>query len=180
MALHLTGWHGVFLRNLVFCRRFASKLSLIQREQTETLCSMNEPTSTFAAEIAALRNAYAALNRGDVPGFVRLFDANIERIEEFPSGSTHHGLAAVTAHVATARATWAEGGCEPQRSCVAGERVILFVNVRVRLKTETTWREGRTVDIYTFRNGKVVEFRTFIDERQALQWAGFSVGPLSN
>ena len=135
---------------------------------------MREPTSTLAAEIDAVREAYAALNRGDVPGFVRLFDASVERIEEF-SGFSCRGLAAVTDHVAKARTTWAEGGCEPQRFSVAGNRVIVFVDVRVRLKTETQWREGRTVDVYTFRNGKVIEFRTFGDERQAMQWAGVQV-----
>ena len=37
------------------------------------------------------------------------------------------------------------------------------------------WREGRVADVYTFRNGKVIEFRTFGDERQAVQWAGVQV-----
>lgn len=123
------------------------------------------------AEIEAIRESYAALNRGDVPGFVRLFDADVDRIEVF-SGISCHGLAAVTEHVAMARATWAEGGCEPQRFAVAVDRVIVFVEVRVRMKTETDWRQGRAVDIYTFRAGKVIEFRTFADERQAAEWAG--------
>lgn len=136
---------------------------------------MREPTSTLAAEIDAVREAYAALNRGDVPGFVRLFDAGVERIEEFPSGGNCGGLAAVTQQVAEARATWAEGGCEPRRFCVAGDRVVAFIDVRVRLKNETQWREGRVADVYTFRDGKVIEFRTFGDERQAVQWAGVQV-----
>ena len=136
---------------------------------------MREPTSPLAAEIDADHDAYAALNRRDDPGFVRLFDASVERIEEFPSGSTCRGLAAVTQHVAEARGTWAEGGCQPQRFRAAGDRVIVSVDVRVRLKTDTQWREGRTVDVYTFRDGKVIEFRTFVDERQAVQWAGVQV-----
>lgn len=140
---------------------------------------MQEPTPTLAAEIDAVQKAYAALNRGDVQGFVRLFDASIERIEEFPSGGTYRGLAAVTEHVAKARATWAEGSCEPQRFCVAGDRVIVFIDVRVRLKNETQWREGRIADVYTFRNGNVVEFRSFGDERQAVQWAGVQVSDTS-
>jgi ketosteroid isomerase-like protein len=135
---------------------------------------MRESTSTLAAEVDTVHRAYAALNRGDVAGFVRLFDASVERIEEF-SGVTCHGLAAVTQHVAEGRATWAEGSCQPQRFSVAGDRVIVFVDVRVRLKNETQWREGRIVDVYTFRNGKVIEFRTFGDERQAVQWAGVQV-----
>jgi ketosteroid isomerase-like protein len=142
---------------------------------------MREPTSILAAEIDAVHKAYAALNRGDVAGFVRLFDASVERIEEF-SGFTCRGLAAMTQHVAEARATWAEGGCEPQRFCVggvAGDRVVVFVDVRVRLKNETPWREGRIADVYTSRNGKVIEFRTFGDERQAVQWAGVQVSDTS-
>ena len=126
-------------------------------------------------EKEAIREAYAALNRNDVPGFVRIFDPQIERIEpaDFPQGGTYRGLEAVTAHVSKARATWAEGGCEPERLIVAGDRVIAIVNVRVRLKHETDWREGRTADVFTFRNGgKVIQFHTFFDERQGLEWAG--------
>ncbi|MDA1043911.1 MAG: hypothetical protein O3C57_01670 [Verrucomicrobia bacterium] len=48
----------------------------------------------------------------------------------------------------------------------------MLIDVRVRLKHETAWREGRIADVYTFRDGKAVQFRTFGDERQALEWAG--------
>jgi ketosteroid isomerase-like protein len=135
---------------------------------------MSKRTSSLAAETEAIREAYAALNRHDIPGFVAMFDPQIERIEfaELPQGGTYRGLAAVTAHVAKGRGTWAEGGCEPQRFIVAGDRVIVFVHVRVRLKHETEWRDGRTADVFTFRNGKAIQFRTFADERQALEWAG--------
>lgn len=133
---------------------------------------MNEPTSSSAAQIDVIRDAYAALNRGDVAGFVRSLDTNVERIEELPSGGTYRGLAAVMKHVADARETWAEGGCEPQRFRVVGDRVIAYVDVRVRLKKESGWREGRTADVFRFRDGKIVEFCTFIDERRAEQWAG--------
>ena len=135
---------------------------------------MNEPTESLAAEIEAIREAYAALNRNDIPGFVRVFDPQIERTEPpgFPESGTYRGLAAVTAHVEKARGNWAEGGCEPERFITAGNRVIVFVHVRVRLRTETQWREGYVADGFTFRDGKAVEFRTFVDEREALEWAG--------
>lgn len=135
---------------------------------------MDKLNSSHAAEIEALRDAYAALNRGDIPAFVEIFDPQIERIEpsDFPQGGTYHGLAAVTAHLSEARGTWAEGSCEPERFIVAGDRVIVCIQVRVRLKTETQWREGRIADVYTFRNGNAIQFRTFADQRQALEWAG--------
>lgn len=125
-------------------------------------------------EAEALRAAYAALNRNDIPGFVAVFDPQIERIEpaDFPQGGTYHGLEAVKAHVSKGRGTWAEGRCEPERFIVAGDRIIVLVRVRVRLKHEMEWREGRIADVYTFRNGRAIQFRTFADERQALEWAG--------
>lgn len=136
---------------------------------------MSEPTPSLAAETAAIRAAYAALNRGDIPGFVQVFDPQIVRIEPagFPQGGTYHGLAEVTAHISEGRRTWAEGSsCHPERILVAGDRLIAFVDVRVRLRHETEWREGRIADVFTFRHGKAIQFRTFADERQALEWVG--------
>ncbi|MEK7466248.1 MAG: nuclear transport factor 2 family protein [Planctomycetota bacterium] len=135
---------------------------------------MGKPTPSLAAETEALRQAYAALNLNDIPGFVAAFDPGIEWIElaEYQGGGTYRGLAAVEAHASQARATWAEGRCEPERFVVEGDKVIVFVHVRVRLKVETEWREGRLADVYTFRNGKAIQFRSFLDRKQALEWAG--------
>ena len=126
------------------------------------------------AEIEAVKSAYAALNRGDIDGFIKDFDPHIERIEfeGSPMAGAFHGIEAVKAHVATGRTTWAEGACEPERFIVAGDKIVVTCNVRVRLKDQTDWLEGRTADIYTFRDGKVIQFRTFADEQEALQWAG--------
>ena len=135
---------------------------------------MSKLTPPLAAETEALREAYAALNRNDIPAMVKAFDPQIERTEpaEFPQGGTYHGLEAVKAHISKGRGTWAEGSCEPERFIVAGDRIIVLIHVRVRRKHETEWREGRIADVYTFRNGKAIQFRTFADERQALEWAG--------
>lgn len=142
---------------------------------------MDKPTPSLAAETEALKQAYAALNRNDIPAFVSIFDPQIERIEpaDFPQGGTYHGLEAVRAHVAKGRGTWAEGGCEPQRFIVAGNRIVVLIHVRVRLKHEIEWREGRIADVYTFRNGKAIQFRTFADRKQALEWAGVNASDAS-
>ena len=126
------------------------------------------------AETQAVREFYAALNRGDIPEALKAFDAQIEVIEppEFPMAGTYHGLAEVTAHFEKARATWAEGSCEPQRFIAAGDKIVVPVDVRVRLKTEKEWRQGRLADVFTFRKGKVTQFRNFAEEKQALEWAG--------
>lgn len=135
---------------------------------------MNEVTPSAAALMQGLREAYAALNRNDIAGFVAAFDPQIERIEpsDFPQSGTYQGLEAVKAHIAKGRGMWAEGSCEPERFIVVGDRIIVLIHVRVRLTHETEWREGRIADVYTFRQGKAIQFRTFGDEREALEWAG--------
>jgi ketosteroid isomerase-like protein len=135
---------------------------------------MGTPTPPLAVEVEALREAYAALNRGDVAGFVKAFDEQIERVEPsgFPMAGTYRGLAAVMEHLAKGRGTWAEGCCEPQRFIAVGDKVVVLIHVRVRLKTEKEWREGRIGDVFTFRHGKAMTFRTFGDEREAFEWAG--------
>jgi ketosteroid isomerase-like protein len=135
---------------------------------------MSELTSSLAAETAALRDAYAALNRNDIPATVTAFDPQIEWTEpaEYPGSGTYYGHAGVTAHLSQARGSWAEGSCEPERFVVAGDKIVVFVHVRVRLKDSMEWHEGRLGDVYTFRNGKAIQMRAFADRRQALEWAG--------
>ena len=135
---------------------------------------MNEPTTPRAVEIDAIIQAYAALNRNDADGLVRDFDPQIVRIEfeGSPMAGAFHGIEAVREHVIKGRSTWAEGACEPWRFAVVRDKVVASCHVRVRLKDQTDWLEGRTADVYTFRDGKVIEFRTFADEKDALEYAG--------
>lgn len=142
---------------------------------------MNKRTSSLQDEANALAEAYAAFNRNDISAFVDMFDPQIEWIDpvEFPGGGTYRGLDVVRKHLATARDTWAEGSCQPERIIVTGDRLIQFVNVRVRLKTETEWREGQVTEVYTFREGKITQVRIFADRTQALEWAGFDPSQLS-
>ncbi len=135
---------------------------------------MGELTSSLAAETEALREAYAALNRNDIPAMVKAFDPEIEWTEppEYSGGGTYHGRAQVEAHLSQARGSWAEGSCEPEHFIVASDKIIVFVYVRARLKHEVEWREGRLADVYTFLNGKAIQMRSFADRRQALEWAG--------
>jgi len=135
---------------------------------------MGKLTPSLAAETEALRDAYAALNRNDIPAMVNAFDPQIEWTEpaEYPGGGTYQGHAGVMAHLSQARATWAEGSCEPERFIVVGDKIVVFLYVRVRLNHNVEWIEGRHAAVYTFRNGKAIQMRIFDDERQALEWAG--------
>ena len=135
---------------------------------------MGKLTPSLAAESETLREVYAALNRNDIPAAINTFDPQIEWTEpaHYPGGGTHRGHAEVMANLSRGRGSWAEGSCEPERFIVAGDRIIVLIHVRVRLKHETEWREGRIADVYTFRNGKAIQMRHFADRQQALEWAG--------
>ena len=133
---------------------------------------MDNPTPSLAAETQALRETYAALNRNDIPSTLHAFDPHIEWIE--PAGyseGAYHGHAAVQAHLSQARATWAEGSCEPERFVISADKIVVFLHVRVRLKHHTERIDGRHAAGYTFRNGKGTHMRIFDDPQQALDWA---------
>lgn len=130
--------------------------------------------SNLSTETEALKEVYAAINRNDIPAALTFFDPQIERIEPegFPSAGTYRGHAEVKAHLSQGRGTWAEGSCEPEQFIAAGDKIVVFLYVRVRLKNRQEWIEGRFADGFIFRNGKVIQMRTFAEREQALEWAG--------
>jgi ketosteroid isomerase-like protein len=132
---------------------------------------MDKPTPSLATETAALREAYAALNRNDIEATVKAFDSQIAWIEPAEYGGTYLGVEAVKAHLSQSRDAWAEGTCEPERFITVGDKVIVDIYVHVRLKNETEWREGRHAAVYTFRNSKAIEMRIFDEPQRALEWA---------
>jgi ketosteroid isomerase-like protein len=136
--------------------------------------NMSNAPRPLAVETEALKEAYAAFNRNDIPATVEALDPQIEWTEpaEFPVGGTYHGHAAVEAYLSKSRKSWAEGSSEPERFIVAGDKIIVFVHVRARPKDSTEWHEMHIADVFTFHNGKAIQMRAFADRRQALEWAG--------
>ena len=132
------------------------------------------PASTLAVETEALKRAYAAFNRNDIAATVEALDPQIEWTEPagFPGGGTYHGHEGVKAYLSRSRANWAEGSSEPERFIVTGDRIIVFVHARARLKGSSEWNDVRLADVFTFRNGKAIQLRAFADRQQALEWAG--------
>lgn len=122
--------------------------------------------------VAKVKAVYDAINRGDMDAVVADLDDSIVWIEPdyYPIGGTHRGRAAVRAHMEEARATWAEGACSPTDFVVFGGRIVVLAHVHVRLKTAQC-SDGDIGDVYTFRDGKVIEMRHFPEPDDALAWA---------
>ena len=125
-------------------------------------------------EVDALTHFFAAVNRNDMQALTRDFDPQIVRVEfeGTPAAGTYRGIAEVRENVRSGRGTWAEGSCEPEKFLVNGDKVVVYLHARVRLQDATEWTGGRFADGFVFRDGRIVEYRSFAERVQALDWAG--------
>ena len=127
-------------------------------------------------ETEALEQFFAAINRNDMQAVTKDFDPEIVRIEPegFATAGNYRGIAEVQEHIRKGRGTWAEGTCEPEKFLVNGEKVVVYLHARVRLKDSNEWVGGRFADGFVFRNGKILQYLTFWERAQALEWAGIT------
>jgi uncharacterized protein len=125
-------------------------------------------------ETETLEQFFAAINRNDMHAIAEDFDPQIVRIEPegFPTAGTYRGVKEVQEHVTKGRGTWAEGACDPERFLVNGDKVVVYLHARVRLKDSTDWVGGRFADGFVFRNGKIIQYLSFGERAEALKWAG--------
>lgn len=133
-----------------------------------------ERSPQLDSTIAALGRAYEAFNRGDIDAAVEPLDAQIEWTEpaELPGGGTYRGRDGVKRYLTQSRAAWAEVASEPERFITADDRIVVFVHARVRPQGSNQWQDVRLADVYTVRDGQVIEMRAFADRQEALRWAG--------
>jgi len=141
------------------------------RSEMDPAVTRNEE---HAQAIEALREAYAAFNRGDVDSAVQSLDPQIEWIEpaEFPGGGTYHGREEAKRYLAQSRAAWAEVISEPVEFIPVDNRIVVFVHARVRPKDKNEWQAVDLADVYTFQNGKATAMRAFTNRQDALAWSG--------
>lgn len=130
----------------------------------------------MSSEVDALQHFFAAVNRNDMQALTRDFDPQILRVEfeGTPGAGTYRGIAEVRENVRAGRGTWAEGSCVPERFLVNGEKVVVYLHARVRLKDAPGWTGGRFADGFVFRGGRIVEYRSFAERARALDWAGIA------
>lgn len=128
----------------------------------------------MTAEIEVLEQFFAAINRNDMQSVTKDFDPQIVRIEPegFPTAGTYRGVAEVQEHIKKGRGSWAEGTCEPEEFMVNGDKVVVYLHARVRLHNSTEWVGGRFADGFVFRDGKIIQYLSFGERAEALDWAG--------
>lgn len=125
-------------------------------------------------EAEALKQFFAAINRNDMQAITKDFDPEIVRVEPegFPRAGTYRGIAEVQEHVTKGRGSWAEGTCETEKFFANGDKIVVYLHARVRLKSTGEWVGGRFADGFVFRNGKITQYLSFGERAEALEWAG--------
>ena len=128
----------------------------------------------MSAEIEALEQFFAAINRNDMEAVTKDFDPQIVRIEPegFPTAGTYRGITEVQEHVRKGRGSWAEGTCNPEKFLANGDKVVAYLHAWVRLKGSSDWVGGRFADGFAFRDGKIIQYLSFAERAEALRWAG--------
>ena len=127
-------------------------------------------------DIEIIRQVYSGINRNDIDFVLNLMDVDITRIESegFPTAGTYRGHTDMRQHLMTGRSTWAEGACEPVDFFTAGNKIVVTVHIKVRLKNNPEWIDGRIADGFTIKDGRVAEFHSFPNNQKAFEWAGIA------
>src|SRR4051812_18631956 len=118
-----------------------------------------------------VRRLYEAYNRGDGDAAFALIDTDVEwDSRHHPDGRVYHGHDGVREFVENWRGLWESTHSEPERFLDAGDRVVV-------LTLEMTKAAGLEItehhaEIYTLRAGKVVHWRAFVDQAEALAAVG--------
>ena len=126
--------------------------------------------------IEIIRLIYSGINRNDIEFVLGLMHADVTRIEpeDFPTAGTYRGHTDMRQHLITGRNTWAEGSCNPVDFFTAGDKIVVAVHIKVRLKNNSEWIDERIADGFIVRDGRVAEFHSFSNNQKAFEWAGIT------
>lgn len=117
--------------------------------------------------VGAVRRSYEAFARADLDGVVADMDPEIEwhQAQGLPHGGVYHGLEAVRRAIFDPLASeWWDGfRADPHELLDAGESVVVLGRYTARAKTSRRPLDVPFAHVWTFRDGKAVRFRQFLD-----------------
>ena len=114
--------------------------------------------------VQIVKDAFAAIGRGDMQGLLALSAEGIEWIipGKWPLAGTHRGHAGV-ADLFQKASEMVETSSEPREFVAQGDRVLVVGFSRGRVKATNRAFEDHWVFAITVRNGKVTNIREYID-----------------
>jgi hypothetical protein len=123
-----------------------------------------EISMSIQENVQIVKDAFAAIGRGDMQGLLALSAEGIEWIipGEWPLAGTHRGHAGV-ADLFQKASEMVETSTEPREFVAQGDRVLVVGFSRGRVKATNRTFEDHWVFAITVRNGKVTNIREYID-----------------
>ena len=122
------------------------------------------------------RRAYVLFNERDYDALLALGHPDIEwrPLLAQLGGEALHGVAAVRSYMESLAGEWEEFRVEPRAFREVGDAVLVFLRVFAQGKESGAEIEVDTVNVVTFREGKIWRMRGFRDSREALEAVGLS------
>jgi hypothetical protein len=114
--------------------------------------------------VQIVKDAFAAIGRGDMQGLLALSAEGIEWIipGEWPLAGTHRGHAGA-ADLFQKASEMVETSTEPREFVAQGDRVLVVGFSRGRVKATNRTFEDHWIFAITVQNGKVTNIREYID-----------------
>ena len=124
--------------------------------------------------IAGVRRFVDAFNRRDLDSVVADIDPEAELYEwpEAPGARSYRGAEGVRAAVDTWFETWEWMRVEIEDIFDARDHVLVTLHQRAKGRNSEAVVETRSFNVYTFREGKVIGIRLFLERESALGAAG--------
>ncbi len=125
-----------------------------------------------------IREAYAARGRGDLDGLMTIFHENgvfsingsDTRVDSLAKPAT--GQEAIAAVIGELMQTWKFDNWRERSLAVDGDRAMLHWSADVTCIPTGQSDHLDVVDVFTLKDGKVAEFRQFVDTARVMAMAG--------
>jgi uncharacterized protein len=125
--------------------------------------------------VELVRRLYRTVNRGGVQAVVGFMHPDVEVVppSDWPDASTIRGREQVQEIARQWMESFEDFKVEPERFVdPGGNRVVVFVRDRGRIKSSDTEIDTRLVHVWTLAAGKIMSWEVFMDEAHALEAVG--------
>jgi uncharacterized protein len=123
------------------------------------------------SDVDTLRNAYEALNHGDIESALAVLDEEAEWSEhsDLPEAGTYRGREAIRTFLESFLESWQDFQQETEE-LIAGEScVLVMLRSRVRGKGSGIAVEARYAHLWTMADGRGVRVDAYLDRDEALR-----------
>jgi ketosteroid isomerase-like protein len=128
------------------------------------------------SDIDALRSVYEAVSRGDWDAAFREAppDFELKTPDRNPIAGTYRGAEEVRRYFEELWAAFEEVVTQPEEFFDLGDRILVFLLMRLRPTDSNATLEMRIGHLWTMRDGKTTRCEVFIEREEAFEAAGLS------